>query len=76
MAVTDPRLGQDSPLRMVTTAEDEGERALSVIFHEVYELRDRKIVDSPDTSPMDERLDNIFWAAKALQAYISGLRAR
>ena len=57
-------------------APDEGSLALSRIFHIVAQLRNLEIVDLPGGPETNESLDDLFYAAKALQAYISGLKAR
>ena len=56
-----------------SSAPDEGELALSIIFYQVGELRALEI-ETMNEAP--ERLEAIHDAARLLRAYISGLKAR
>ena len=65
----------ETPHQTITiTPTDEGEQALSHIFHQVRELQNLRVSDPLDEAP--ERLEAIHEAARCLRAYISGLRAR
>ena len=57
-------------------AADEGSLALSRIFHLVGRLRDILEADPPADPAACEHLDDLFYAARELQAYISGLKAQ
>ncbi len=53
---------------------DEGHNALSIIFYQVGKLQTLVAEDPLDEAP--DRLEAIHGAARLLQAYISGLKAR